>query len=343
MNLARTVLIAAAALMHALLFAPPAFSEPAKAPPTRKFIDAAGRGVDLPMRVERVIPAGPPAVALIYALAPEKLAGILEPWPAARRAFVPEAYRNLPVLPRLTRPTSEADIAALRGEKADLIVDYGDTGAVYVAAAERAQAGLGLPCIVLDGRMAQIPYALHRLGVILGRGERGDELATLAEQVLERLRPTSSVEADRRVSVYLARGADGLLGVRPGGLTGEAVEEAGGRNVTPEGAGPFAKLSVLDVAVLHPAVVIFEDPAAAAGPLARALDPKTLILIDRGGPFGGIEAPPSINRLIGALALASILHPKLTPPDADFMRALRERFFGPLPEGAPVIPLERAR
>ncbi|WP_026606833.1 ABC transporter substrate-binding protein [Methylocapsa acidiphila] len=338
MSLAKMVLVAAA-----LALAPALASGAGKPPQASTFVDAAGRKVEPPTDVARVIPAGPPAVALIAALAPEKLAGLLEPWPDARRPFAPDAYRSLPILPRLTRSISEADLDALRRVQADLIVDYGDVGGAYALAADRAQAALGIPCILLDGRMAEIPGVLHRLGVMLGRRDRGDELAALAEQIIERLHPAASVEPEKRVSVYLGRGADGLLGVRPGGLAGEAIEEAGGANVTPPGAGAFTKLSLLDVVALRPAVAIFEDPAAAAGPLAKTLDPKTIILVDRGGPFGAMEAPPSVNRLVGALALATILHPDLAPADARLMRELRERFFGPLPEGAAIIPLERVR
>lgn len=339
-SLAKPLLITAV-LLHALLAARTCLAESVTPPPGQKFTDSAGRSVDLPAQVERIIPAGPPAAVLLYALAPEKLAGLIEAWTDRQKVFVPEAYRGLPVLPRLTRPTSEADIAALRGTNAGLIVDYGDIGPAYVTAAEKAQAALAVPCLLLDGRMAQIPGTLRSLGTILGRKERGEELAGLAAEVLERLRPVTALAQEVRVPVYLARGADGLLGVRPGGSPGEAIELAGGRNVTPNGAGSFAKFTPLEVAALNPAFVILEDPAAADGPLLKALDPKTVILVDRGEPFGSMEAPPSVNRLIGALALASILHPDLVSPGAPFMRRVREGFFDLLPSSAPVFPLER--
>jgi hypothetical protein len=51
------------------------------------------------------------------------------------------------------------------------------------------QTALFVPYILLDGRMAQIPGALRSLGASLGRKDRGKELADLAAQVLERLRP----------------------------------------------------------------------------------------------------------------------------------------------------------
>ena len=41
--------------------------------------DSAGRHVTIPSAIQRVMPAGPPAALLLYALAPEKLIG----WPSA--------------------------------------------------------------------------------------------------------------------------------------------------------------------------------------------------------------------------------------------------------------------
>ena len=52
------------------------FAAPADA---RSVVDATGRTVEISDRIERVMPAGPPAAVLLYTLAPEKLIG----WPHA--------------------------------------------------------------------------------------------------------------------------------------------------------------------------------------------------------------------------------------------------------------------
>ena len=41
----------------------------------REIIDSAGRKVEVPDRIERVMAAGPPASILLYMLAPEKMIG----------------------------------------------------------------------------------------------------------------------------------------------------------------------------------------------------------------------------------------------------------------------------
>ena len=95
-------------------------------------IDATGRGVPVPERIEhvlpagppaavRLVPAGPPAAVRLAALAPDLMVGW--PWPVSQdaRAFrAPEAAR-LPQVPRLTaRDDVTVKVAAL---KPDLVAD----------------------------------------------------------------------------------------------------------------------------------------------------------------------------------------------------------------------------
>jgi iron complex transport system substrate-binding protein len=312
---------------------------PASASFAGSFKDAADRTVEVPSKVARIIPAGPPAQVLLQALAPDKLAGLVEAFAAEGKAFVPEATRNLAVIPRLSRSPSEADIATLRGLAADLVVDYGSVGQNYVAAINKAQADLGIPAILLDGRLAGTPANLRQFGTLIGVPERAEELASLAQKALDRLAPLAALGPADRVSVYLARGSDGLNAARPGGAVGEAIEFAGGRNVVASGSGAFFKMEVADVVALAPDVVIFENPAALKSPLRAALPAKTRVFLDSPTPYGALEAPPSLNRLVGALVLGSILHPDRLPPDPTFVTKLHEAFFGPLPADHKFAPL----
>jgi iron complex transport system substrate-binding protein len=119
---------AAAFLNACLLSTQTALAEVTTCRPPETFTDAMGRTLDLPAKIERVIPAGPPAVTLIYALAPEKLVGLISAWTERQRTFVPQNYRDLAPLPRLTHPIDDAGLAVLRAENADLVIDYGDVG-----------------------------------------------------------------------------------------------------------------------------------------------------------------------------------------------------------------------
>jgi hypothetical protein len=68
------------------------------------FIDSAGRKVQLPNSIKRILPAGPPAEALLDSLAPEKLVRLVGPWTDIQKLL---------------------DTKAIRALHGDLIIDYG--------------------------------------------------------------------------------------------------------------------------------------------------------------------------------------------------------------------------
>ena len=77
-----------------------AFGTPASA---RSIVYATGRTVEVPDRIERVMPAGPPAAVLLYTLAPEKMIGWPHsPGPAAKSLLGPN-FAGLPEVAPLVR------------------------------------------------------------------------------------------------------------------------------------------------------------------------------------------------------------------------------------------------
>ncbi|MDH7794743.1 MULTISPECIES: hypothetical protein [unclassified Beijerinckia] len=278
-----------------------------------EFTDSAGRKVNLPDKVGRLLPAGPPADVLLYALAPDLLVGLVEPWNDSQKQAVPQRFQALPGVPRLTsQHLSSDDLEKLRQLKADLVVDYGDINPNYAALADRIQASLGVPYVLIDGKLREAPQVLRRLGDIIGRSERGQELAGAIQSALTLIEGAGTVAPQQRLPFYYARGADGLQGVRAGSSVGEAIELAGGRNVVPSARGAFVGLSAAEVAQLAPRIVIVGDAAAvqSGSVLRQALPDGTRFLVDLGAPYGAIEKPPSLNRILGALAIAALIHPE---------------------------------
>ena len=69
---------------------------------SRSITDSAGRRVEIPQQIARVLAAGPPASILIYTLAPEKMVGWVRTPSPAEKAFLAENVRELPEYGRLT-------------------------------------------------------------------------------------------------------------------------------------------------------------------------------------------------------------------------------------------------
>jgi iron complex transport system substrate-binding protein len=137
----------------------------------------------------------------------------------------------------------------------------------------------------------------------------------------------------RRPRVYYARGPRGLESGLKGSINVESLERLGARNVAAaagERAG-VASVSLEQVLAWDPEVIVTLDPAAAQ---AITTDPAWgAIQAVRGGrvhvapslPFGWIDFPPSVNRLIGLVWLGSVLYPDLFPVD---VRREARAFYG---------------
>lgn len=283
----------------------------------RSITDSAGRVVALPETVTRVFAAGPPAAIVVYALKPDALLG----WPRALRAverpYIAEAYRDLPETGRLTGRGGGANLERVIALKPDVIVDFGSVRDTYIDLADRVQAQTGIPYILIDGRFEATPAALRLLGQALGVAERGETLARDVEDTFSRLDATlADVPQEARPRVYLARGPDGLETGLKGSINTEIIERAGGRNVA-EAPGQYGlvRASPEQVIVADPDTIItwdrtffdrvWRDPLWAGIAAVR----EGRVYLSPRAPFGWIDRPPSINRLMGLEWLAGLFYP----------------------------------
>ncbi|MGZ3290948.1 MAG: iron ABC transporter substrate-binding protein, partial [Xanthobacteraceae bacterium] len=277
--------------------------------------DGAGRAVPVPARAERVFPAGPPAAILLYTLAPELLIG----WPRTNRPeereFLLPDVGGRPEVGRITGRGNTANLEVVLALKPDLILDVGSVNPTYVSLAERVQQQTGIPYALLDGRFDGISPAYRTLGALIGRPAQGEAFARSAEDMITTItRRIAAIAPERRPGVYYARGPRGLETGLGGSINVETIELIA-RNVAGGTRGGLANVSIEQVLLWDPEVIITidqdfaadvpNDPAWASVAAVRTrrvhLSPKL--------PFGWVDFPPSVNRLIGLWWLAKILYP----------------------------------
>jgi len=299
---------------------------------TRTVTDSAGRKVAVPAHVTRVFPAGPPASILAFALAPDTLVGWTSAFRPAERPFVPDRYADLPVLGRLTGRGSTANVETVLAMRPDIVFDYGTVNATYVSHADRVQRQTGIPYLLIDGAFDRIDDAFVLLGEIVGRRREAAEWARYARATLVEIdQRVARIPAARRPRVYYARGPRGLDTAMAGSINAETLERLGAANVAAElGRGGLTQVSIEQVLRWNPEVIVTIDPnffnAVWRDPLwqgvAAVRDGR--VHLAPGVPFGWIDFPPSVNRLIGLRWLARALYPDAFPE--DLRPAVREFF-----------------
>jgi iron complex transport system substrate-binding protein len=293
--------------------------------------DAAGRKVPIPAKVVRVFPAGPPAAILLYTLAPETLLG----WPRANRPeecvyMLPDVCTRSEV-GRITGRGNTANLEVVLSLKPDLIVDVGSIRETFASLATRVQEQTGIPYALLDGRFEAIAATYRKLGALTHREAEADALARYADHTMTTVKSRiEKVPPDRRQRVYYARGPRGLETGLGGSINVETIEYLGARNVAAERRGGMATVSVEQVLLWNPDVIVTIDRDFAANvrtdpvwaPIKAVqtgrvhLSPKM--------PFGWVDFPPSVNRLIGLWWLAKVLYPEQFPED---LRPLTRDFY----------------
>jgi iron complex transport system substrate-binding protein len=296
----------------------------------RTVTDSAGRKVEVPDRIEKVFAAGPPASILLYMLAPEKMIGWPDPPRAEERPFIAAPYRDLPALGRLTGRGGTANLELVLKVKPDLILDFGSVRDTYVSLANNVQEQTKIPYILIDGRFEATPKALRLLGDILDLKERAERQASYVEATFAEIDAVlNATPVAKRPRVYLARGPDGLETGVLGSINTEIIERAGGRNVM-QAAGQrgLVRASMEQVIVADPEIIVTwdrnffarvtQDPLWAG---IKAVRDKRVYLAPT-APFGWIDRPPSLNRVIGLKWLAGLFHPD--PLGHDLRETTRE-------------------
>lgn len=338
-----TLRVPIAAVMLALLCAAPAFAQ-------TNVVDATGRSLRVPAQVGKVYAAGPPATVFVLALAPEKLAG----WTRALRPdevpFLPPDVARLPELGRLTGRGNTANVEVVLAAKPDLIVDIGSTSPTFVSLAERVQQTTGIPYLLFDGKLRDTPRLLRELGAAIGAGAAGNTLATGFAAALAAIDArVATIPEARRPRVFYARGPNGLSTAPRGSLQAEVFEIAGARNVAEPPPGFAANLftvSLEQVLQWQPDVIVTLDPAFASA--VRTRPEWQAVPAVRNGrihvapelPFGWVDAPPSLNRLLGVEWLVRILHPDVfTEPLGPVIVDFHRRYYHHAPTAAQVSAL----
>ncbi|ARE83040.1 vitamin B12-binding protein [Roseovarius mucosus] len=286
----------------------------------RSVTDSAGRVVEVPETVTSVFASGPPASVLVYVLKPEALTG----WPRAlrpeERAYIAAPYRDIPETGRLTGRGGEANLERVLQIQPDLIVDFGSVRDTYIDLADRVQEQTGIPYLLIDGRFDNTPEALRILGHALGVPERGEVLALDVEATFARIDAMlANVPEENRPRVYLARGPEGLETGMKGSINTEIIERAGGRNVADDGGATrgLVNASMEQLIVANPDTIVTWDPNFYASvfddPLWQGIDAvqRGRVYLSPTAPFGWIDRPPSLNRMMGLLWMAGLLYPDL--------------------------------
>jgi iron complex transport system substrate-binding protein len=306
--------------------------------------DSVGRTIAIPDKVERVFAAGPPAAILLYTFAPELLLGWTRSLEPAQCEFLGAGACDKPEVGRLTGRGNTTNLEVLLKLKPDLVLDFGTVNDTYISLADKVQEQTGIPYALLDGRFDASAAVYRKLGELTKRPREAEEFARYADRIVTTVKGrVDKIPAANQPRVYYARGPRGLETGLGGSINVETIEFLGARNVAAERKGGMATVSMEQVLTWNPDVIITIEPAFATSvrtdpvwaPVKAVQTGR--VYLSPSMPFGWVDFPPSVNRLIGLWWLGKVLYPDRFPEDLrPITREFFQRFYHMTPTDAQI-------
>lgn len=266
-----------------------------------------------PNQIQRVISSGPPSDLLLFALAPEKMVGFSSiNLQKGHSDLFAQQWRELPIYGRLAGRGSTLSLEKLLDYNPQLILDTGNIDDTYRSQAEKVAQQTGIAYLLIAGGLEDSPQQLRQLGEILNVPQQAEQLSHLAEQYLQSAKQFAKKNQNKTFSFYLARGAKGLQTGTKGSIHTEAIEILGLRNVAdiPNFKG-LTEVSMEQLYEWNPDIIITQYEEAVqfihCSQLWKGLSAvsSNRLFTFSGMPFGWLDGPPSVNRLLGMRRLQS--------------------------------------
>lgn len=301
----------------------------------REITDMFGRHFPLPDRVHKVYSASPPDTFLLYAIDPTMIAGLNFPIREKDKRFMHKQMLRLPLIGGTFGEASTPNMEMLLRLDPEIVVVSNDETALSLTVNQRMKM-LKRPVLEMTlARPSDYPEAFLYMGRIIGREKRGKKLSDYCRKTLAQAAAFSrSIPNNKKASVYLAEGVDGLTTECDESRHSELITLAGGANVHRCKARDLfgmEKVSLEQVLIYNPEVIlamdkgfyrrVWNDPRWRR---VRAVRNSRVYLIPD-QPVNWFDRPPTFMCFIGLKWVMRCLYPKeyrmdLVGESRDFYR-----------------------
>lgn len=288
------------------------------------FTDSLGRTVDLPERIERIVPSGNLAQMVLYSLAPDRIAGWSSKLSGSAEEYFIQDTVNLPVFGTFYGKKANLNKEALMAAFPDVVIDMGEikgSREAMISDLDKLSGDIMIPVIFIEAYLDNTPDVYRTAGKLLGMEDRAEALALFAEDAIEMAAKAKERIADP-VTVYYSTSPDGLEAIAEGNFHGEVIEKIGAKNIVPSSFGESGgSISMEQLYIWNPEVILFQEEEAyrhaLESPEWQVLDAVANgnVYLIPSEPYSFIDAPPATNRIIGIYWLGNLLYPELYPVD----------------------------
>lgn len=303
------------------------------------FVDDLGHEIEISEEITAIVPSGQLAQVMLLGIAPDLMVGLGGKLYKDMAEYIPDYDR----LSQLTYfgtvlGAADLDVEALASTKAQLVIDMGYTKNGYEEELANTQDLTGITCVFIEAGLDNYGEAIRKLGQLLGREEKCNEMADWCEEVYARALGIMEQVGDNKVNGLYALGDGGLNVIAEGQSQAEVINLVF-NNVAvienPSGKGSGNTVNMEQIALWNPDFVVFgddglyetlpEDPAWSQ--ISAIANGK--YVESPNSPHNWTVAPPACQRYLALLWLPSILYPDYCDYDLqEEVTEYYEMFYG---------------
>lgn len=324
--------------------ASPAATQTSEQNSTVSFTDSAGRTVEVPAHIDKIVPSGHTANMVLLTIAPEKMVGLSQQLNDKQKKYVGSALQgDLPVLGAAFGSKGDLNKEAVAASGAQILIDTGEFKKGIADKLDELQKQLGIPCVFIESKLDQWPEAYRMLGKLLDKEARAEELATYCERAYADVKAVMDGIPDSERPRVLYCTGESATNVLAKGSFQSGVVDMLARNVAevdaPSAKGSGNESSLEQIAAWDPQIILFNGAGKVSSAYDVALaDPawQSLKAMKEGSylkvpavPYNWLNSPPTVNQVLGMQWLSHELYPdKFKDSTTDLVKSYFKNFYG---------------
>jgi iron complex transport system substrate-binding protein len=300
-----------------------------------KITDMVGRVVEIPAHPQRIVSTSAPLTTILYMINPDKLSALSSEWGNDTK-FVPDKYRNLPVIGAWHGKKGGND-EALLSLNPDLIIDSprvrnGQVVASDLKLIEDKFSPIPIIFVPETANLTKLPATYEFLGKVYGGDENAYKLKDTLNKYLDLGKQNKEKVANKQVKVYYAQATDGLTTSPSGSEHAQILDIIGAYNVaniSSQTQIQTTQVSIEQVIRWNPDVIITNDEnfyntiySNTQWSNINAVKNKKIYLTPS-DPYNWFDMPPGSNLVIGIPWALKVVYPEENK-DLDLKNEVKE-------------------
>lgn len=282
------------------------------------FTDDVGREVHVPAEISRLVVSGTLPQIYVYAIAPDMFVGLASRFYDTAAGIIPEEDINLPYFGQLYG-SADLNIEELAKADPQVIIDMGEPKKGIEEDLDALESQTTIPAVYIRSTLETAPAAYRRLGELLGREEKAEELAAFCERVYSRTMAIMEKVGENRKQVLYITGDDGHNVLAKTSYQAELIDMLTDNLAVvdnPVSKGTGNEVTMEQIMLWDPEFIIFAPDTV----YDKVKDDTTWSLLTAvagdqyirtpQGPHNWLGSPPSIQQYLGLIWLPAVLYPE---------------------------------